>query len=344
MKSIFQTIAGMTFLCLLFLCACQEGAQEQTSNTATAPAVSSAIPDIEVLNQKLAEDPQNPQLYAARARAYYEHDGYDEAIDDLNNALRLDTSNVAYMHLLADVYLDYFKSSYALKTMERVVELYPKRIPSLLKLAEFQLILKKHDESLQTIERILKQDALNGEAFYMTGRVFEDMGEMDKAIRSYEKAVDSDPDLSEVWMKLGSLFAERKDPNAIRYFDNAILVDSANIDAHFNKASYLHNRGELQKAIATYRNIHRIAPQMADAYYNCGLAYMELDSLDHASAQFDLTVKMKPTHIMGYYYRGVASEMKGDLTKAKNDFKQALNLAPNFERAQQALQKLESVN
>ena len=322
----------------LFHFSCQEN-QTETAKT-TASATTTALGNVPEWNDKIAAAPNKAELYAGRAGAYLELEGYDEAISDLNKAISIDSTNVAYIHQLADVYLDYFKSNKALKTMEHAATLFPERIPTLLKLAEFQLILKKHNRALISIDRILKLDPLNAEAFYLTGRVFEDQNETDKAIRSYQKAVEYDPDLAEVWVKLGFMLANKKDPKAIQYFDNAILVDSLNVDAHFAKANYLHNNDQLQKAIETYLNINRIAPQFANAYYNCGLAYMELDSVKLASTQFDLAVKMKPTHIMAYYYRGVAAELKGDISGAKQDYQHALNLNPGFERAQLALDKL----
>lgn len=295
------------------------------------------------LTAKILASPDKPELYAQRAAAYLEQDGYDEAIDDLDKALSIDSTNLLYLHTLADVYMDYFKSNKALKTMERAVELQPNNIGSLLKIGEYQLILKKHNRALITIDRILKIDNLNAEAFYLTGRVFEDQGEMDKAIRSYEKAVEYDPELTEVWVKIGALLAQKKDPKAIQFFNSAILVDSLDADAHFSRAAYLHQNGKLQEAIGAYKTINRIAPQMANAYFNCGLAYMELDSVSLGHAQFDMAVKMKPTYIIAYFYRGLASELSGDIANAKNDYQQALNLNPNYERAQQALDNLKNL-
>ena len=319
---------------------CQEGPSESDKKTPTA--ANAPLGNIAEWNEKITAAPNKAELYAGRANAYLELDGYDEAINDLSKAISIDSMNVEYMHQLADVYLDYFKSNRALKTMEQAAALFPERIPTLLKLAEFQLILRKHNRSLISIDRILKLDPLNAEAFYLTGRVFEDQGETDKAIRSYQKAVEYEPDLAEVWVKLGFMLEKKKDPKAIQYFDNAILVDSLNVSGHFARASYLHNNDQLQKAVKAYQNIHRISPQYADAYYNCGLAYLELDSVKLASDQFGLAVKMKPTHIMAYYYRGIVAEMKGDIPGAKKDFQHALNLNPGFERAQLALDKLNS--
>ncbi|MEL6863995.1 MAG: tetratricopeptide repeat protein [Bacteroidota bacterium] len=328
---------------LLSLVACQE--EKPISQAEKVNPVATANPENALINSlsfKIADNPKDADLYAQRAQAFYDKEGYDEAITDLQEAIRLDSTNLNYPHLLADVYMDYFKSRKAIQTMERVVKRFPESIPSLLKISEFYLIIKQHDNALKSIDQLLKLDAQNAEAYFMLGRIFEDMGDQNRAINSYQTAVENDPDLHEVWVKLGNLFASKENKLAIQYYENALRVAPENIDALFAKATYLHNQGQLNEAIENYKALSKVDPQYADAYYNMGLAYMELDSIQEAYMQFDLTVKMKPTHIMGYYYRGVAAESRGEREAAMNDYQQALNLYPSFDRAQQALDKLKA--
>ena len=114
-----------------------------------------------------------------------------------------------------------------------------------------------------------------------------------------------------------------------------------NIFAIHAKADYLRNQNQLQEAIELYKQINVIDPNFETGYYNAGLLYMELDSVAQAYQLFDLTLKTSPTHIRAYYYRGLASEVMGNKAQAANDYQQALNLAPGYERAQQALARLQ---
>jgi len=166
------------------------------------------------------------------------------------------------------------------------------------------------------------------------------MDDDDRAIASFQKAVDNDPDLIDGWAMLGELFGKRDNAIAVRFYDNALSLDSTYIPAYFGKARYFHNRGELQNAITDYENVNRFQPQYVDAYYNAGLAYLEMDSIDKAFKKFDLSVNVEPTYYMAYYYRGSVSEMKGDMAAAKNDFEQTLNLNKDFTRAQEALERI----
>ncbi|MBK8489852.1 MAG: tetratricopeptide repeat protein [Saprospirales bacterium] len=330
---IFLLLAGFT---LLSACGQDNGNGEENTPAAGAPD-----PSISQLNLLLEKTPNDPELYYQRAKIYYDLDGYDEAIQDVQKALSFDSVNVNYLHLLADVYLDYYQSFRALKTMEKAAGLHPQHIPTLLKLSEFQLILKQPEQALKTLEKIRAIDPQNAEMFYMGGLVFEDQGETDKAIGSFQSAVEIDPELIEGWINLGKLWASKKEPIAIQFFDNALRVDSTNVVALHEKAYYLSNTlNDLEGALALYKKIIVSHPQYAEAYFNAGLLYLDMDSIDRATQQFDLNIKVDPTFPQAYYYRGLCAEMKGDAESAVKDYEAALNLAPDYDKAREALDKL----
>lgn len=336
-KNYFTTLA---LLLLLGMTACnnKETEQEQSPAETNATAGTSAIDD---LSKRIEAKPDNAELYAARGFLWYENENYDESIADLEKAIQLDSTRAEYFHTLADVYLDYYKSRKALNVMERAGVAFPKRIPTLLKLAEFQLIVKKHNEALFTLERIRNQDPLNPEMFLMFGNVFFDMGKNDQAITAYQSAVENNPDLIDAWIKLGTLLSDKGSPMAEKYFDNALRVDSANIDALHAKAYFLSNKkDDLQGAIKLYKKINTIDPQYVDGYYNLGLLYLDMDSIDQAYKSFDIAVKFNPAFAGAYYHRGHSAELKGNKEQAVADFKTTLNLDPDYEAAKAGLKRL----
>ncbi len=328
-----------TLTCLIFLtsaCGKEEPAQTETTATAGEPA-------IEALTARIEQNPQDPSLYAARAELYYENEAFDEAIQDLSQALKIDSTNVDYHHLLADVYLDYFKSRLALQTMERAAALYPERIPTLLKLSEFQLILKQNQASLKTIDHILRLDPRNPEAYFMFGMNFKEMGDTARAINSFQEAVEIDPDLVDGWINLGQLHAAINGSLAGQFFDNAIEVDTTNVTAYSAKADYLWGREDRRGALELYRTAARIDPQYEEAHYNAGLVLMELDSVEQAYQEFDITLNVDPLHVQAYFFRGYAAEQLGRAGQARSDYEHALRLAPDYELPRQGLERLASV-
>jgi len=339
-----RTITSILLLLLsgtfLITAACGDASENEPTTEAATNVQETGNPSIDGLTQKISDTPDDPDLYAERAMAFYENNAFDSAIDDLEMALSYDSTNVDYLHLLADVYMDYYKSRLALETMERAAELHPENIPTLLKLSEFQLILTQYEESLQTLDRIAKIDPQNAEAFFMLGMTLKEIGDTARAINSFQESVEIDPDLVDAWLNLGQLFASRDNPIAEKYFDNAIRIDSSIMALHA-KAYYLANsKDDLDGALELYRTISRKDPQYEEAHFNSGLLYLDMDEPEKAKAQFDLTVQVDPTHVRAYYYRGLTAELQGNPAAAKNDYEQALRLAEDFEAAQEALERV----
>ncbi|GJM31211.1 MAG: hypothetical protein DHS20C18_02120 [Saprospiraceae bacterium] len=299
--------------------------------------------DINKLTSQIAANPKEASLYAQRGNLFYKNDGYDEAIQDLTVALSLDSTNVNYHHLLADIYLDYYKSRLALKTMERAAQLYPKRIPTLLKLSEFQLILKMNEASLKTIDKVLQIDPQNSEAFFMMGLNFKEMEDINRAINSFQKAVELDPDLVDGWINLGQLHASIKGSLAEKFFDTAIEVDSTSAYALQAKADFYADQGDLDKALEYYKKITSLDAQNEIAFFNSGLLYLDKNDPQKAYEAFDITIKVSPLHIRAYAYRGLAAEKLGKIAEAKADYKQALTMAPDYQIALDGLARVKDL-
>ncbi len=335
----YPSLLGALLLLLAFTACNDEPAT--TEAPVTEATTGGGTPQIQGLTKKIGESPTNASLYATRGALWYENENFDEGIADLEKAIQMDSTKPEYFHVLADMYMDYFKSRQGLTVMEKAGALFPDRIPTQLKLAEFQLIVKQHTPALVTLQRIQVKQPLNPEMFFMFGNVFSDMGKTDQAITAYQSAVENDPGLVDAWVKLANLLADKGSPQAGKYFDNALKADSTNVAALHAKAYYLSNKkNDLNGAIQLYRKINGIDPQYAEGYYNVGLIYLDMDSVQQAYKSFDLAVKFAPEFAEAYYHRGLAAEMKGDKAQALSDYENVLRISPDFDGAKAGVKRV----
>ncbi len=342
MKYRISKDSQMLSVMIVFLIVVLAGCQNKKDAIET-PALEYNDPAINSISQRITQNPDQADLYYARAELFYKNDGFDEAILDLNKALTLDSTNIDYLHLLADVYIDYFKSRQALQVMKQATELYPERIPTLLKLSEFQMILKQYQESLLTVDRVLKISPQNADAYFMLGMNFKEMGDTARAINSFQQSVELDPEIIESWIYLGQLQAGLGNKIALQYFNSALSIDPENIEVLHAKADYYSDLGELENAVNTYREMVRADPQYEQSYFNMGLLYLDQDSIAKAFEQFNLLIEISPLHIRGYFYRGLSSEFMGNNEAAKRDYEQALRLSPDYQNALEGLERINNV-
>jgi tetratricopeptide (TPR) repeat protein len=323
------------FALVAVLAACNGKEKERAVETATG------YPEIDAATAAIQANPKDPALYLRRAKAYNAHEGYDQAIRDLQKAIGLDSTFVEAYHLLADTYLDYYNSRMALNTLYDAVRRFPNRVPTLLKLTEFQFILQMYEAAGQTIDRILALDPVNADAWFWKGMIARDAEKSDEAIRYFQKATELDPFLTDAWVECGKLLAKSGKPIAERYFRNAVELDSLDASAWHAYAEYFQDRARYSDALETYRRLVRIDPNYTDAFYNSGLIYLEMDSLAQAREHFTLAIKVEPTMAMAYLARGNTFELAGRKEEARKDYEQALVLDPSLDRAQAALDKLQ---
>lgn len=331
----------LLFIAAVFLAA---GACKKDTKKPEPAATNAQDPQLAQLNELLAKDPQNDTLLYLRAEAFYKLDAYDEAMADLYAAMLQDSMQPQYYHLLADVLIDYARpndSKRAIDILQLASKRFPNRIPTLLKLSEFQLIVQQHSDALSTLNKILEQDPQNAEAFFMTGRVALDMGDTTRAIGALQKAVKLDADNGDAWYFLGRIFMQRGNPLAIQYFDNALRIDSTNMEAREFKGVFYKKKGQLDKALEVYRDIIVRNPDYSNAYFDMGAVYLEKDSVLKAYNNFDLAIKVDPLFVKAFYFRGYSSELLGNKEAAVEDYKNASKMAPDFVEAKESWERLE---
>lgn len=295
---------------------------------------------VDQLTVQLEKDSNNVGLLYQRANVLYESEEYEAAISDLEKALTIDSLDPKLYHLLSDTYLDYYRSREALNMMEKAARLHPERIPTLLKLSETQMILNQFENSVFTCNEILRLSPQNEEAFFMLGMNFREMGMIDKAINSFQTAVEMNPEMVDAWMILADLHEKQGNKDALKYYNNALTVAPESEEVLHAKAFYLQNHDDIEGALKIYKKINTINPQYQDAYLNAGILRIEQDSFEQAFEQFNILAGINPQNHLAFYYRGLIHKGYGNYEAAKIDFQNTINLNSNFERAQKELEEV----
>lgn len=297
---------------------------------------------VELISEEIADAPDNAELYYKRAEVYYNRGEYEQAKTDLHHAIELDSVPYKYYHLLADSYLDNMESKEGLAVMNGVVMLNPKNIPSLLKLAEYQLIFKMYDNSILTLNEILRQDPQNAEAYFMLGLNFEEQGDRERAISSFQTAVEMNSELIDGWYKLAELHEESNPKKAVQYYDNAIIVNPDAPEPYHMKAFYLQNHDKLSEAIGLYKKIIVKNPDYLPAFLNSGILYMEMDSIPQAVNAFNVMTQIKPEDPVGYYFKAQAELLNNDQEAALEAVSVALRINPDYVEANELYKKIQA--
>ena len=103
------------------------------------------------------------------------------------------------------------------------------------------------------------------------------------------------PDYAEVHNNLGVTFQKLGQIDAaIRCYNKALAIKPDYADGHNNLGLILMELGQLDAAIRCYNKALAINPDFAEAYYNHGIALFGLKRLDEALASYDHAITLKP--------------------------------------------------
>lgn len=301
------------------------------------------LPEIESLDKLINEEPNNANLFFDRAQVYYKNEGYQEAIDDLATAIDLDSSQVKYYHLLADSYLDNFKSREAVKILKLCMVRFPNDTHTQLKLSEYYLILKQYENSIQLAGGLLEKEPTNAEGYFMMGMNYRAMQDTARAKNSFQAAIENDAELIDAWLILGDLYSAEDNDLALDYYNGALTADPNNILAKHSKAYYLQNHGDVPQAHKLYKEITLADRSYTSAPLNSGILYLDEENYEKALEQFNIIIGNSPQNALGHYYRGLTHQALNQIDAAAEDFQNSINLDPTDLRVRKALEKVQKM-
>jgi len=323
---------------LLFKCRSGESRKE-TNETEIILATPENLREV---NEKIAKNPNNPELFNQRAQIYLFLNNIDSAFRDINQALLLDSLNAGYFITLSDIYMASGMVQNTLASLEKALQIEPNSVNALLKKAELHLFFEQYAEVLNHTEKAINIQAINPKAYFIRGMTFKMRGDTANAIRNIQISVDQDQENYHAYIQLGILYGARSNSLAIEYYNNALNLNPHSIEALYNLAYFYQEHDMLNEALSTYTNLLAIDSTNRFAHYNMGyihLVYLEM--FREAIKYFNKALKFDPNYVEAIYNRGYCFELLGDVHNARADYNRALALRTNYELAIQGLNRLD---
>lgn len=308
----------------------------------TLAMIEQLTPEIATLSENLRQNPNNPELLFARANAYFNYGNMKYAVIDYEKAYRLDSTNAPIALGFSDCLFELNNAEGAIAVLEDYLLHDNQNVDILINLGTDYFLLPKpqYQKAIDYLNAALKIDIQNADAYFYKGLIYKESGDLEKAISNFQTAVETDPDYYDAYMQLGLLYTEKKNPLALKYFDNAIAIDSSSTEAQYAKAKFYQDAGQIREAITYYRGMIVKNAQDADAIYNLATIYFGIDSIDQAYRFYDLAIKQAPAKAISYYGKALCAEELKNKEEAISLYTQALNLDPDLQDAEERLNKL----
>jgi lipoprotein NlpI len=162
-----------------------------------------------------------------RANAYDRTGQTDRAIQDYNQAIRLDPNYAAAFNNRANAYREKTEFDRAIQDYDQAIEIQPNYAIALNNRGICYYAKMQYDRAIQEFDRAIRVDPNNAFAFNNRGNAFSRKGELDHALQDYDQAIRTNPKYGKAFFNRGraNLFAAGRAPSALADFSQATTLD-----------------------------------------------------------------------------------------------------------------------
>ena len=183
------------------------------------------------------------------------------------------------------------------------------------------------DRAIEDYNRAITLDPKYADAYANRGIAFNETGQFSQAVQDFDRAVALDPSQYLSYIGRGAAFREMGQANrAIEDYTQALTLNPGYADAYTNRGIVFKETGQFNRAIEDYNAAIRLNPSSVEAYNDRGVAYKHLGQLDRALADYDRAIGLNPSFNLAYMNRGMVLASIGRVEEATRDYQKACNL------------------
>lgn len=154
---------------------------------------------------------------------------------------------------------------------------------------------KKYEEALSKFKEILEKVPELYQINQNIGNCYYEMGDYDSAILFYKSVLEKEPENRDVLISLGNVYLEKGElEKGMEFFNKLSDEDIASPITLYNIGTLLFNKGKLGASAEYHERAASLDPNMADAYYQLGLCYLNMNEKEKAKQNFLKFIEINP--------------------------------------------------
>ena len=292
---------------------------------------------------------------------------YRGAVVLYKNALEKDANDLVARSGLAEAYLQSGNLDQAEKEFQKVLLQDPTSSGLLLKLATIYIQQNKPQQALLELDKYHSKNTQSVESLVLYGRAHGASGDLASAEKLFKEALQVDPQAADPHLNLARVYLQQDDYDQARtHLQATIERDADEIQAYFLLAGLETRQGHVSAALQAYQDAIAVDPNQLQAHYMSGILQMDQGDLEAAAATVQTLKSRFPEraegprleglllyrqgqyenarialenslqteqHLLTYFFLGLSYYGLEQFELALNQFQQALDLNPDFERA-----------
>lgn len=270
----------------------------------------------------------DPGAHNNLAIVYFNKGLYDEAIEELERALRIDSNFVLARNNLDIILKKTGRLEEKIEKLVRTIDREPYDEQKTLELADTYRKLNRYSQAIIFYRKVLDFNPGSFEAHYGLGITLKLLGKYDDALEEIKTALEIkiSPD---VYRTLGEIYFNKGIIDlAIRNFQESIMLDPSLAEGHFLLGFALGEKGKVDESLEEVKKAIALNPALAQFEPN-----LPIDIKEHKGHWEFLkeqlgTPKISDNEYQVHYNLGMTYRNKGLFNEAKREFEECLKLQP----------------
>jgi len=183
------------------------------------------------------------EAYLGRGVAYANAGNPEAALEDYNNAVRIEPSYVDIYKNKGNLYMETGDKEKALEEYEKAARINPQYGDIFTNRGNVYLSSGRVDKAIEDYSTAIKLSPGSYRPYYNRGIVYIKTGQIDKAIADFTEAIKLNPECAEAYGNRGACFGNMgREEEALRDFRAALKIDPEYLPARDNMERMLKNR------------------------------------------------------------------------------------------------------
>ncbi|MEG4908657.1 CHAT domain-containing tetratricopeptide repeat protein, partial [Microcoleus sp. F8-C4] len=203
--------------------------------------------------------------------------------------------------------------------------------------------------SLANLDRQGKEKAINSfdkaielkgdfqAAWMYRGITLASLNYFQEAVASYDRVIEIQPEYEDAWIRRKYAISELSKLKRFEFllasWEKVLKMKPKDAETWYYKAYTLCQLRKYRKAIISYDKAIEINPDYAEAWKSRGLAFKHLGCLEEAIHSYHKAIEINPYDRETWYNNGNALESLGDLEDAFNSYNQAVKIDTKYKEA-----------
>ena len=316
------------------------------------------------LKKAIELDPKNMQPHIELARAYYAANNPAAAEETLKQALQVDPKSKDILVALADFYATTGNADQAEVFYNQALQVAPESDDAYIRLSAFYQSQNKWADAEGTLQKLATTKPKDEKPQIYLGDFFTWVGQPQKALSSYHRATELNPDSlvardklishylntgksSEAEPRVNEILKKNKNDLAGRFFNARLMLAKNNVDEaisllqgvvkdepkmalahHFLGVAFLQKRQTAQ-ARGAFLDAVKLNPNLPESRIALAQVYLIEGSADLAIEHAQAALQLNPRNVQAAILAGDAYLRKGDIAKSKQVFEALARALPN---------------